>query len=453
MPDSVVQSSIGGEQPKPVFGLILLGGPLSGALVRDIRLANELAERGYRVHVWWAMDRRKSLKLHPSITEYWLFHGLRYLSVRGFGNTLRWLLDSTGRIVSQILSDKTRSHYLQHRPRALERIMQGLLCHVCRGVQYDGGVIRRFARELDAAAVTHVLPMLAAVCPWATAASKLMRQPAELLVTFQGYELYSNYARRLGCERELYDRFVEAVDESNRPAIAVSEDYVDRVVRDIGVAREKVRAIPPGVPIPPPIDRKNATKTIAGSFRRYQPGMPLITYVGRRDAEKGVDLLLYAAAILRQRGVGLQLAICGPTLFGDEYGSVCKQIAENLRCPVMWYRHISDELRSALFAGSEGVVYPSIHREPFGMVPVEAMSYGTPVIVPDYGGVASVIEAEGHIGGMQFRVWDSGDLADKIQSLIEDRSRWQQLAEAGPKVAEYYSVSKLTDRVLRHLEL
>ena len=452
-PGSVAHSSIGGKQPEPVFGLILLGGPLSGALIRDVRLANELADRGYRVHVWWAMDRRKSLKLHPSITEYWLFHGLRYLPVKGFHGTFRWLLDSTGRMASRIFSDKTRAHYLQHRPQILERVMHGLLLHVCQGVQCDGRVIRRFTRELDAAAVTHVLPMLAALCPWATVAGKLMQRPADLLVTFQGYELYSNYARRLGCERELYDRFVEAVDQSNWPAIAVSEDYVDRVVRDIGVERDKVRAIPPGVPIPPPLDRNDATKTIASSFRRYQPGVPLITYVGRRDAEKGIDLLLYAATILRQRGVGLQLAICGPTLFGDEYGNVCKQIAENLRCPVMWYRHISDELRSALFAGSDAVIYPSIHREPFGMVPVEAMSYGTPVVVPDYGGVASIIEAEGHVGGIQFRVWDSGDLADKIQSLIEDRAQWQQLADAGPKVAEYYSVAKLTDRVLNHLEL
>ena len=66
---------------EPVFGFVLFGGPLTGALVRDIRLANELAERGFAVHVWWAMDRADSPPLHPSIREHWLFHALRYAQI------------------------------------------------------------------------------------------------------------------------------------------------------------------------------------------------------------------------------------------------------------------------------------------------------------------------------------------------------------------------------------
>ncbi|MEE9211650.1 MAG: glycosyltransferase family 4 protein [Phycisphaeraceae bacterium] len=445
----------------PVFGFILLGGPLSGALVRDVRLANELAQRGYPVHVWWVMERRRSAQLHQSITERWLFNGMRYLRlVNSRGRTgsrlltvTRPILDALGRLISRTFSDKRRSHFLQRRPWVLQRIMGDLLLHVCDGIDRDPQLIRRFARQLDDAGVTHLLPMLAALCPWADAAAKRMRQPAGFLVTFQGYELYANYARALGCERPLYDRFIELVDRSDWPAVAVSPDYVDRVVNDIGVARDKIQAIPPGVPIPPPLTRDEAKRQIATAFKTYRPDLPLLTFVGRCDTEKGIDLLLYATAILRQRGIDVQLAICGPTLFGTEYRHVCRQIAENLRCPVFWHRHIADEQRAALFAASDCVVYPSIHREPFGMVPVEAMSYGTPAVVPDYGGVAGVIEAEGKIAGVRFRVWDSGDLADQIQSLLQDRTRWQQLADAAPHVARYYSVANLADRILAHLNL
>ena len=89
----------------------------------------------------------------------------------------------------------------------------------------------------------------------------------------------------------------------------------------------------------------------------------------------------------------MQIYVCGPTAFGSTYSKVCRQIAEELRMPVEWCKFVPDELRSALFAASRCVVYPSIHREPFGMVPVEAMAQGTPAIVPDTGGVAGVIRA------------------------------------------------------------
>ncbi len=102
--------------PAPVFGFILLGGPLSGALIRDIRLANELADRGFSVHVWWAVDRQNDAPLRPNITQHWLFHGFRYLAGRGSGVT-----DRFGRLLTQTFRDKNRMRGAQKRPRVLER--------------------------------------------------------------------------------------------------------------------------------------------------------------------------------------------------------------------------------------------------------------------------------------------------------------------------------------------
>ena len=91
-----------------------------------------------------------------------------------------------------------------------------------------------------------------------------------------------------------------------------------------------------------------AMELVRGAFPEYQPQLPLVSYLGRLDAEKGIDLLLYAAKIVQQRGTQFQLAICGPTAFGSSYRDACRQIGENLRSPVMWNRYVSDELRSAL---------------------------------------------------------------------------------------------------------
>ena len=52
-----------------------------------------------------------------------------------------------------------------------------------------------------------------------------------------------------------------------------------------------------------------------------------------------------------------------------------------------------------------------------------------------------------------FRCWDSGDLADRIEQLFDDEVLYQRLASAAPRVADYYSVARLADRMLAHLGL
>jgi glycosyltransferase involved in cell wall biosynthesis len=300
------------------------------------------------------------------------------------------------------------------------------------------------------------LPALEVFCPWAAAAKKLVPQDLRYLVTFQGYEVYGNYAREIGLEQELYARLRQAVAQSDWPAIAVSDDYAERIAKEVGVPRQSLVSIPPGVPVGQRLDRAVAQAGIADAFEDYKPDVPLVSFLGRQDTEKGIDLLLYAARMLARRKRPLQIYVCGPTAFGSSYSQVCRQIAEELRLPVEWCKFVPDELRSALFAASRCVVYPSIHREPFGMVPVEAMAQGTPAIVPDYGGVASVIRA-GERGreeaGLRFRSWDSGDLAAKIEQLLGDDALHQRLSAAGPRVADYYSVARLAERVLAHLGL
>ena len=444
----------GGE---PVFGFVLFGGPLSGAMVRDARLANELARRGYRVHVWWVMERSSRVELAEGITEHWLFHGLRYLPMGILGEWSGGLKEAVGRLAVRTFKEKRRTRFTQKRPWLLDALMCNVMRLVSVGVERDASVVRRFASELESAGVTHLLPMLGMLCCWAEAARRRMRGGApamKYLVTFQGYELYANYARQIGLEEDLYARLRAVVEASDYPAIAVSEDYRQRVIEDIGVPAERLKAIPPGVPAASGRwTRDSARQWLAQRIESWDGHKPLVCYVGRQDSEKGIDLLLYAAAMLQSRGVDMQLVIAGPTLFGGEYGRVCRQIAENLRCPVYWRSYVHEQMREALFAGSDCVVYPSIHREPFGMVAAEAMAHGTPVVVPAYGGVADVLEANGACGGLRFEAWNSGDLANQLARLIEERGLWQKLASDGPRVAEYFSIPRLADRVLAHLGL
>lgn len=435
---------------RPVFGHILMGGALSGALIRDIRLANELAGRGYDVHVWWAMDIQKDAPLDKRIHQHVLFSGLRY--AYSFGG---WFMDALGKLSQKLHSDKKRSRTLQRHENLLKSIMGNFLKLVAEGVEKDTGPLNRFIRQVTQAKVTHMLPMLAALAPYALAARERCPLKPKCQMIFQGYELYINYARDIGIEQDVYARFRQCANDADWQVVCVSDDYKQRVMDDIGVTADRLTAIPPGVPAQQTLTRDQAWERLLVKYPTIDRNIPLITYLGRQDVEKGIDLLLYASKILKERGLKFLLVIAGPTLFGESNQEMIKQLIENLRLNdcVLRTKMIPEELRIALFGASTCVVYPSIHREPFGMVPVEASAFGTPAVVPAYGGVAKTISVNGMQSGLHFDVWDSGSLANQMQKLIEDKVLWQQLSDQGPAIADYYSIAKLANRVLDMMQL
>jgi glycosyltransferase involved in cell wall biosynthesis len=81
------------------------------------------------------------------------------------------------------------------------------------------------------------------------------------------------------------------------------------------------------------------------------------------------------------------------------------------------------------------------------------MSHGTPVIVPDHGGIMEVIGQGERVGGLSFKVWDTADLARQIERLIVDDALYGSLSAAAAQIAAQFSVEAMTDQVLAHLGL
>ncbi|MCC6580830.1 MAG: glycosyltransferase family 4 protein [Phycisphaeraceae bacterium] len=434
--------------PAPAIGIVLMGGPLTGAMIRDLRLANELARRGYRVHLWWTIDCNRSLPLDPNITEHWLFHGMRYQ-----GPGFHRLRDHMGMWISNRVTDARRAVSVQKRPQMVVRMMRRVVRQACDGVERDHALIQRFARQLDDAGVQVVSTSLAILGLWVKAARDIMRTPCRYVPTFQGHELYLDYARQIGREDDLCHRLRQVVDGADYPAIAVSREYRRSIIDELKVHPDRIVAIPPGVPRIEPMDRAEALAKLRALHPQLRADVPLILFLGRQDAEKGVDLLVYAAKMLRDRGRSFQLAFVGSTLFGKGFRYTCESIANLLQVPAVIAKQVTGELWSSWLAGSHVVVYPSVLRETFGMVPVEAMAHGTPAVAPNLGGVAGALEAEGVTAGLRFDPWDTTDLAAKLDLMLTDPDLWAKLAGNARTVAEYYSVARMGDRVLDHLGL
>jgi glycosyltransferase involved in cell wall biosynthesis len=438
MPDPTAQ---------PVFAfLAFTSGSFEGAIVRDMRLANDLHRRGYKVVVYWGMESNREL-VDKSIRQRVLCRGSRYMFKRPSG-----LFEKLS-TPAFWFSPNQRREFMQRNPGFVDRLTENFVRNIsCTGGHSDMPLVRKLLKFMRADGVTHLLPTFAMVCPIALSAKQLHSHDFEYLVTFQGEEIFANYAQRIGKLEDYHQRLREAMNGSPWPAVAVSDDYIRRLNDEMGLDASKMRTIYPGIELPktnepPPFE------VLKPKFPHLTRDLPIVTYIGRQDSEKGIDLLLYATRMLIEKGIRLQLVVCGGTTFGQRYRDVVKHIAEHLRLPIHHRRRIPQAMRDALYSYSRCIVYPSIHREPFGMVAAECMSQGTPVLVPDSGGITEAIRWDGKEGGLTFKSWDTADLARQLERLLVDEPLYQQLKNNTRSIASNFTTERMTDAVLAHLGL
>lgn len=113
-------------------------------------------------------------------------------------------------------------------------------------------------------------------------------------------------------------------------------------------------------------------------------GDAVLLYAGRVSPEKNVGLLIETAAVLARWGVPFRMVVAGA---GPGLATLRRDADRTVPGRVMFLDHEADrETLADLVANVDLFVHPN-PREPFGIGPLEAMASGTPVVVPDAGGV------------------------------------------------------------------
>ncbi len=146
---------------------------------------------------------------------------------------------------------------------------------------------------------------------------------------------------------------------------------------------------------------------------RFRPGMPaslrdelgiprehvVMAFVGRLERRKGIDVLAQAFARLAPRVPYLHLLLAGgdtQTLDGSAWDAVMRTAQEaGVLDRVHWLGSLASERLPEVYAASDALVAPS-RMEPFGMVYLEAMASGLPVIGTLAGGVPEIVGSERH---------------------------------------------------------
>jgi glycosyltransferase involved in cell wall biosynthesis len=112
--------------------------------------------------------------------------------------------------------------------------------------------------------------------------------------------------------------------------------------------------------------------------------------------------------------------------------------------------YISDDDRDMLYLAADVAVFPSLY-EPFGIVALESMAAGTPVVVSDSGGLAEIVEHE--VDGLHAITGSANSLADQLLRVLKNDILAKKLREnALRKVKTLYDWRVIADRTIEVYE-
>jgi glycosyltransferase involved in cell wall biosynthesis len=226
--------------------------------------------------------------------------------------------------------------------------------------------------------------------------------------------------------------------------IAVSEAVRTGLLQVGVVPPEKVTVVHNGIDLPPApwLNREAADKF------RLQMGLvgddPLIGFVGRLCPSKGVATLIDALDQLKERWPRLKLCLVGQDTPGTGYRSHLQDHVARLG--------LADSVRFAgyvktanRFSGAFDIqVVPSL-AEPFGLVTLEAMACGVPVVVTNTGGSPEIVR-DGE-DGFLFAPGDTTNLVAKLDHLLGSPALRREMGERGrQRVADTFSSVEMLNR-------
>jgi starch synthase len=249
----------------------------------------------------------------------------------------------------------------------------------------------------------------------------------EPLRPWKAEQLGGGYALSSWCER--------VAVEAAAAVVAVSAGMRDDVLAAYpAVSPDRVRVIRNG------IDTAEYAPDLATDVLDgygVDPGRPSVIFVGRITRQKGVPVLLRAAAALDPAA---QLVLCAGQPDTPELAAEVEGLVADLRATrsgVIWIPEMLPQ-RAVIQLLSHATVFacPSLY-EPLGIVNLEAMACGTAVVASAVGGIPEVVN-DGETG-LLVPPGDPGALAAALNALIADPARAAALGRAGREraVAEF----------------
>jgi phosphatidyl-myo-inositol alpha-mannosyltransferase len=162
-----------------------------------------------------------------------------------------------------------------------------------------------------------------------------------------------------------------------------------------------------------------------------------VLFLGRIERRKGLEVLVQAMTRTRDLEARLVVAGAGP----GERG--CRALAERLDVEVQFVGGVHDDVKAGILRSVDVYCAPALGGESFGIVLIEAMAAGTPVVCSDLPGFRAVAGE----GAALVSPGDPGELADELRAVLTDENRARAMSDAGRGIAKRFDWPRLAERL------
>jgi rhamnosyl/mannosyltransferase len=251
---------------------------------------------------------------------------------------------------------------------------------------------------------------------------------------------HSDVVRQKGLLR-FYKPFLKKVLSSVNRIIVTSENYM-KSSSHLSEFMHKCTIIPLGIDLVPFLQ----TSPQGNDSIKEKYGSPIILFVGKLRYYKGLQFLLEA-----MRDISAKLIVIGNGPMEKEWKNLASKLEVNEK--VFFLGEIGGEQLTRFYGASDIFVLPACERsEAFGLVQVEAMASGLPVISTELGTGTSFVNKHGETG-LVVQPKNPGSLRAAILSLLNDPALCLEMGRRGRERAmREFSIETMVERVLNLYE-
>ncbi len=220
--------------------------------------------------------------------------------------------------------------------------------------------------------------------------------------------------------------------------IAVSDHTKRAIMRDYGIPADKIEVVHNSIEaeLPPELETANAYQYLA---TMKSLGYKVVVNIGRLTIQKGLPNLLLAAQKVIAREPKTLFLIVGS---GEQYQELIEMAASlGIGANVLFTDFQRGKRWRDAFAIGDLFVLPSV-SEPFGLTPLEAIGYGTPVLISRQSGVSEILK-----NCLKVDHWDIDEMANSILAVTGNQPLGNELQRNAYQEYERMSWQTASDQI------
>jgi glycosyltransferase involved in cell wall biosynthesis len=223
------------------------------------------------------------------------------------------------------------------------------------------------------------------------------------------------------------------VDMAGAGRFVFNSRYTQEAARAAGVDPPQAVVVPPGI-------------ETGLTVLRPEPWRWRVLYIGRIDRQKGIDTAVRSLAHLPAEAT-LAVWGTGQEEYVEEMRSLARRLGVQDRVQFNGWAGAAERLSA--FGEADVVVFPVSWEEPFGLVPLEAMAVGRPVVSTARGGSAEFLRHEDN--ALVFEPGDGARVAELVRRLADDEALRERLRAAGLQTAGQYTLERFADATVAEM--